>query len=653
MQDLQLINVLKGLVIDGVDKAQSGHPGGPRSSMDLAYVLFTEYLRFDPEDPEWLGRDRFILSAGHMSMLQYVMLYGIGWLGLDDLKAFRQLHSRTPGHPENFMTPGVECTTGPLGQGAAMSVGFATAASHLGAVLDERLFAHKTWVIVSDGDLQEGVATDAASLAGHLRLGNLVWIYDRNHVQLSGPTRKAVSTDDETLFKGLGWNVITIDGHDHAAIRNAYDAALSETSRPTIVIADTIIGKGAYSMEDSFKTHGSPLPADERLKTKVKLGLPESEAFYVPAGALERFRRNFAKRSAEAKAWREAMQTKLDGDQAFAKAYKAHFGEHDYAKLPKAEWKDKAVATRNAFGDVLKTWAEALPPLMGGSADLEPSVMTGPFAKVVGDFDSENRKGRNINFGVREFAMSAMCNGMALHGGIIPFDATFLSFADYSRAALRLGSLQRVRVIHEFTHDSFYLGEDGPTHQPVEQVMSLRLIPDLYVMRPGDAIETEVLMRKALALTQPSIFALSRQKLPVLADVPRATLEQAVKGAYILKDDGGTPDLILIATGSELSLAVEVAGRLKGQKVRVVSMPCWELFKDQSEAYKASVLPPAVKCRVSIEAGVTLGWERFVGERGLTIGIDHFGASAPAEVLAKEYGFTAEAVEKRIASHTF
>ncbi len=650
MQDQRLIDVFKGLVIDGVNKAKSGHPGGPMSSMDLAYVLFTEFLKLDPDDPEWQGRDRFILSAGHMSMLQYVMLYGIGWLTLEDLKHFRQLHSRTPGHPENFMTPGVECTTGPLGQGCAMAVGFAAAAKHCGAVLDKALFDYKTWVICSDGDLQEGVTMGAASLAGNLQLGNLIWIYDKNLVQLSGPTNKVHRDDDTKVYEGFGWRVINIDGHDHHQIRSAYTDAQKDVGKPTIIVARTIIGKGAFSMEDSYKTHGSPLPAEERLKTKVKLGLPEDSDFFSPPEALPHFQRNFGKRREEAKAWRAALENKLT-DAAFAKTFKAYFDAPDAQRLSKMDWHGKTIATRDAFGDIIKQWAPELPNLFGGSADLEPSNMTGAFAKVVGDFDAENRKGRNMNFGVREFPMSAFCNGMALHGGLVPFDATFLSFADYSRPALRLGAIQRCRVIHEFTHDSFYLGEDGPTHQPVEQVMALRAIPALYLMRPADPQETEILMRKAIDMTQPSAICLTRQKVPLL-DIPSDRVALAAKGAYAV-NDVKDPELLFIATGSEVSLALAVADKLKAQRIRVVSMPCWELFEEQTQEYKDGVMPPSVVKRVTIEAGTTLGWHKYAGAKGLVIGLDHYGASAPAEVLAALYGFTPDGVLKRIKNHTF
>lgn len=649
MQDNHAVNVFKGLVIDGVHKANSGHPGGPMSSMNLAYILFSETLKFDPDDPKWMGRDRFILSAGHMSMLQYAMLHGVGWLSMDDLKNFRQFHSKTPGHPENYMTPGVECTTGPLGQGAAMSVGFAIAAKQLAATVDQDLFNYKTWAIVSDGDLQEGVAMGSASIAGHLKLNNLVWIYDKNYIQLSGPTDDCVSDDDEKIYTGFGWNVIKIDGHNHDEIRAAYKKAAESSDKPTIIIATTVIGKGCYSLENSAKTHGSPLPADERAKTKEKLGLPADKDFYLPSEVLEHFRRNFGKRRDEARSWKAALESKKK-DSGFAKTWDERFKiKTDYSHLSEIKWdKTKEIATRNAFGDIIKQWSAELPALFGGSADLEPSNMTGAFAKAVGTFTHENRNGRNLNFGVREFPMSALCNGLALHGGFIPFDATFLSFADYSRGALRLGAIQKCRVIHEFTHDSFYLGEDGPTHQPVEQVMSLRLIPDFYVMRPADPVETEILMQKAIELNLPSALCLTRQKVPYLKQ-DRAALKDAAKGAYVVKDTAGA-DLLLIATGSEVSLALAAAEKLeaKGKKIRVVSMPCWELFEQQSKDYKEKVLPSSIKKRVSIEAGTTIGWAKYTGLDGLNIGIDHYGESAPAEVLAEEYGFTPEKVTQKI-----
>ena len=644
MSDNQAINVLKGLVIDGVHNAKSGHPGGAMSSMDFAYLLFTEYLAFHPDDPEWQGRDRFVLSAGHESMLLYALFQQMGWLEIKDLQNFRQLHSKTPGHPENFMTPGVECTTGPLGQGAAMSVGFAIGSLQTAANFKSDLFSTQTYALLGDGCMQEGVTLGAASLAGHLRLENLTWFYDRNKIQISGAIDRSVSDDYEKIFDGFGWEVISVDGHDHKALRKALDRSKEKRERPLLIIGDTTMAKGSATMEGSHKTHGSPLPDDERTATKKALGLPDTD-FFTSDEITAHFRRNFDQRRSTAKTWASDLATLLE-ESAKKSLYQQCFAS-DYQNLTRITWPDgKAVATRNAFGDVVENWAEQLPNLIGGSADLEPSNMTGPFAEKVGDFTRDNRSGRNLAFGVREFPMSAVCNGLALYGGFVPFDATFLSFADYSRPALRLGAIQQVRVIHEFTHDSFYLGEDGPTHQPVEHLMALRVIPDFLVIRPADAKETQVVMEAALKETKrPSAICLSRQKLPLL-ELPDATIESASRGAYVVQDSADF-EIIIMATGAEVSLALAAADRLE-EKVRVVSMPCLEWFDEQDAAYRAEVLPASCTKRVSIEAGVTLGWQKYTGVRGLEIGMEQYGASAPAEALAEEYGFTAEKVTQKI-----
>ncbi|MFK7822724.1 MAG: transketolase family protein [Oligoflexales bacterium] len=655
MEDLQVINYLKALVIDGVDKARSGHPGGAMSSMDFAYILFSEYLQFDPQDPKWQGRDRFILSAGHESMLLYAMLYGLGWLEEDQLKSFRQLGSKTPGHPENHLTPGVECTTGPLGQGCAMSVGFAVGSAHLSASLKSELFTNKTWVLLGDGCMQEGITYGSASLAGHMGLNNLIWFYDKNRCQISGSIDKAYSDDTEMVYRGLGWNVINIDGHDHTAIRSAIENALKETHCPTLIIGDTTMAKGAASMEGQHGTHGAPLPKDERLQTKQDFGIPDGEDFYWPSEAKQHFQRRFLQLESRVKNWKKELE-ECQAKDAFANKFKQYFEEFDPQKLSRFNWdKSKTIATRVAFGKLIEAWANEVPALVGGSADLEPSNMTGAFAKLVGDFNKENPEGRNLHFGVREFPMSALCNGLALYGGLIPFDATFLSFADYSRPALRLGSLQKSRVIHEFTHDSIYLGEDGPTHQPVEHIMTLRNIPDHYVMRPADPQETEVLLAKAMSLNLPSSICLTRQGLPYL-EHDFNIIKQAERGAWVVQDAKDC-QLVIFATGSELSLGLEAAKGLREQgiydRIKVVSVPCWELFWQQDENYQAEIMTDACDKRVSIEAGTTLGWERFVGRKGLCVGIDHFGASAPAPVLAVEYGFTPESVVARIKNHTW
>lgn len=648
MNHQQTIAVLKGLVIDGVNKAKSGHPGGAMSSMDFAYILFTEFLKFDPDDSKWLGRDRFILSAGHESMLLYSLLHMIGWLPMDELKRFRQLHSKTPGHPENTHTKGVECTTGPLGQGVAMSVGFSIAARHLSASLDQQLFGHKIYALMGDGCMQEDVTLGAASLAGHLKLNNLVWFYDRNRQQISGNINRATSDNEELVFKGFGWDVITIDGHDHDAIRKALTSAKS-AERPVLIIGNTVMAKGCATQEGDHETHGAPLSADERQKTKQKLGIPEAEDFYCPTEAVKYFQRQYPQLREASKQWRASLSDRLK-DPAFKSLWDSYYGTSDWSKLKPVAWPSgSGVATRNAFGDVLKQWANDIPNLMGGSADLEPSNMTGPFAKAVGDFQASSPKGRNLAFGVREFPMSAITNGMALHGGVIPFDATFLSFADYSRPALRLGAIQKVRVIHEFTHDSFYLGEDGPTHQPVEHTMSLRLIPDFFVMRPADANETQIMMQEALKLSQPSAICLSRQKLPVL-DISEVNVRDCRKGAWVVVDQP-TPDLVIFATGSEVSLALAAAKNLPQFKIKIVSVPCWELLFKQDKSFLDKIMTPTCTRRVSIEAGSTLGWQRFTGMSGLNIGLDTYGASAPMEHLAEEYGFTPAKVASTISKH--
>ena len=636
--------------MDGVRKANSGHTGGAFSSVDFAYILFKEFLKFNPDDKKYLGRDRFVLSAGHESMLLYALFYFMDWLELEDLKNFRQLHSKTPGHPENFMTPGVECTTGPLGQGAGMSVGFAIAGKHLHANFDG-LFAAKTYVIVGDGCMQEDVTLGAASLAGHLGLGNLVWYYDRNRKQISGSISRATSDDEAKVFTGFGWNVLEINGHDHTQIRSALTKA-QNSDRPTLIIGETTMAKDCANMEGDHETHGSPLPAKEIELTKKKLGLPPEQSFFCPAEAKTFFQSHFASLRTEAKNWTDKISQKRKADKIFDKKFGDYFENLNVSisKAPELVWKEgEQVATRNAFGEVLKSWALAIPNLIGGSADLEPSNMTGDFAKLVGDFQKDSPLGRNLAFGVREFPMSCITNGLALHGGFLPFDATFLSFSDYSRPALRLGALQRARVIHEFTHDSFYLGEDGPTHQPVEHTMALRLIPDLLVMRPADAEETQSVMKIAAIAEMPSVICLSRQKLPVLKK-PASYATDITKGAYIVADCE-KPEMIILATGSEVSLALASLDLVKTKNIRIISLVCWELFEKSGREFQEHILPSGVKKRVSIEAGSTLGWQKWVGLEGLTIGVDRYGMSAPAEQLAVEFGFIPELISQKINSY--
>lgn len=662
MDDQSVISLLKGLVIDGVDKANSGHPGGAMSSMDFAYLLFKDHLKYDPEDPTWMGRDRFILSAGHESMLMYSLLYGIGWLKKNDLMQFRQIGSKTAGHPENFLCPGVECTTGPLGQGAAMSVGFAIAGRHFAAQFGKDLFEQKNWVLLGDGCVQEGVTLGAASLAGHLQLSNLIWYYDKNNAQISGPISRSTSDNHKSLFAGLGWNVLSIDGHNHKEIQDAIKQAKEEKNRPTIIIAHTIMAKGAANLEGSHETHGSPFKPEERDATKAKLGIPEGEAFYWPEEARKTLCARWESLSEEVKQWKKLLQEKSK-DQDFKELYERYFVPVNWDKIPFFEWDlAKPMASRVAFGKILEFWADKIPNLMGGSADLEPSNMTGGFAKKVGDFTCDEWKGRNISFGVREFPMSCITNGMALFGGLIPFDATFLAFADYSRPALRLGAIQRVGVLHEFSHDSFYLGEDGPTHQPIEQIASLRAMPNMYLMRPADPIETEAMMRVALdARSTPSSLCLSRQNLAYLPNSESKKgrehiLAKASKGAWIVKEAGEDCLAVIYATGSEVSLALEVAIELemlanKKEVIAVVSLPCIELFYQQEKSYQDSILMNDVKKRISIEAASSQGWERFVGREGLMISIDHYGESGTAKDLAQKFGFTTEVVVKKVKTY--
>jgi transketolase len=636
------IAVVKGLIMDGVAKANSGHPGGAMSSADYATILFSEFLNFNPDDPRWFNRDRFILSAGHESMLLYSLLHLNGFISLDDIKNFRQFGSLTPGHPEVHLTPGVEATTGPLGQGLAMSVGFASAEAYLGDKLGADVMDHYTYVLSSDGDLQEPVALGAASLAGMWKLGKLIVYYDSNKIQLAGPTCKSDCTDHRKVFEGLCWQVLEVDGHNHDEIRAAIQAARAETGKPTLIIGHTVMAKGCASMEGSHKTHGSPLKADEIKATKKKLGLPD-EDFYVPEDVVAAYRARFDGLRKNAADWQAMVETRLK-DAAFAEMW-------GHVTKPRPElsiaWPEftpgESMATRKAWGACLDAVMESLPTLVGGSADLDPSNQTANFRNTYGDFGVDGFGARNLAFGVREFNMAAIMNGIQLHGGLLPFGATFLTFSDYCRNAIRMSALQELPVLYVFTHDSFWVGEDGPTHQPIEHVSSLRLIPDLIDLRPADANETRVCLD--IALTQekmPSTLFLTRQGLPVLdpAEYPAVT-DGPRKGGYVLKDCDGTPDLILIASGSEVSLCLETAKLFK-RKVRVVSMPSAKLFDDQPESYKNAVLPPDVTARAAAEAGRTGLWHKYVGLNGVVLGVDHFGASAPGKTLSDKYGFTPE-----------
>jgi len=638
--------VTKGLVLDMVRKANSGHSGGPMSSADFTQILFTEFLNFDPNDPEWFNRDRFVLSAGHESALIYSILTQLGWLNMEDIQNFRQLHSRTPGHPE-VEIPGIEATTGPLGQGFGMAVGMATAESMLRSRVGE-LIDHFTYVVAGDGDFQEPIVLGSASMAGHWGLSRLIVFYDSNNAQISGKVDRSDSSNYAQIFEGFGWHVQEIDGHNHEEIREALEKA-QVVDRPSLIIGTTIMAKGSATMEGDHETHGAPLPQDEINQTKQKLGLP-LESFYLPNEVISHFQKRFSDLKEKVNNWNGSV-TKSCNDESFKSLWdKTINNQLEEIDFPEFE-KGSSLATRKAFGLTLDTFAKQIPSLVGGSADLEPSNYTGNFAKTYGDFSKDNRSGRNLAFGVREFPMAAAMNGIALHGGLIPFGGTFLVFADYERPALRLAAIQNCRVLHEFTHDSFWVGEDGPTHQPIEHAMALRAIPNLNVFRPADAKETAACFKMSIEQKKsPNALLLTRQGVKVLDQSMEKTVEGVSKGAYDVTNCDN-PDLILLATGSEVGLAMEVVELMQDKKIRVVSMPCWEIFEKQSEDYKNSLIPKRGSMKISIEAGITMGWDKYIGSNGLSIGLDHYGASAPGKDLAEEFGFTATKVEAKIREH--
>lgn len=654
------INTIRMLSADCVQRANSGHPGMPMGTAAMAYVLWTRFLRHNPANPQWLDRDRFVLSAGHGSMLLYSLLHLTGYdLSLEELKNFRQWESKTPGHPESYVTPGVETTTGPLGQGFANGVGMAIAERFLGARFnrpDHQIVDHDVYGIVSDGDIMEGVSHEAASLAAHLRLGNLIYLYDDNRITIDGSTDLAFTEDRCGRFEAYGWHVQKVeDGNDLEAIEQAIDRARVETDRPSFIAVTTHIGYGSPNKQDTPSAHGEPLGAEELRLTKEKLGWPLEPECFIPEEALAHFRKALERGKEMEREW----EKRLD---AYEKAFPEPAREWNQwmsGDLPK-DWEkdmpvfhadDKGVATRAASGTVLNAMASSLPNLIGGSADLAPSNKT--FVKGADIFQALHYEGRNFHFGVREHGMGAILNGMALHGGIIPYGGTFLIFSDYMRPAIRLAAMMGLRVVYVFTHDSIGLGEDGPTHQPVEQLAALRAIPDLRVIRPCDANETAEAWRVALnGKKGPVVLALTRQAVPTLDRDLYSPAYGLVRGAYVLTDMGnGIPDVILIGSGSEVHIALEAAKVLddKNVSVRVVSMPSWELFEMQSEAYRHEVLPPEVTKRVAIEAGVTQGWHRYVGDGGEVIGIDHFGASAPYKILYEKFRITAaEMVERSL-----
>jgi transketolase len=650
--DLQTlaINTIRMLSVDAVQKADSGHPGLPMGAAPMAYTLWMNHLRFNPRNPQWANRDRFILSAGHGSMLLYSLLYLTGYdLPLDQIKNFRQWGSHTPGHPEYHETPGVETTTGPLGQGASNAVGFALAEAYLASYFNRpghEIVDHYTYALVGDGDLMEGVASEAASLAGLWGLGKLIYLYDNNHITLDGETDMTFTEDVLARFRAYGWHTIHVeDGNDVAAINGAIEEAKGVRDQPTIISIRTVIGYGAPNKQGTSKAHGSPLGKDEIKLARQFFGWPD-EDFYVPGEALEHFREAIDRGAAEEAAWNQKYQAWRsafpDLAQQWDSALKGELVSGWDADVP--TFSDaKKIATRNASGDVLNAIAKHFPTMIGGDADLAGSTKT--LIKGAENTGNHHPAARNVRFGVREHAMGAIVNGLALHGGIIkPYSATFLTFSDYMRPAIRLGALMCIGTVYVFTHDSIGLGEDGPTHQPIEQVVALSAIPQLVVIRPADANETAAAWVVAMEQTGPVVLIFTRQDLPVLTgDHIRDGVR---KGGYILADSDGTPDLILIGRGSEVHIAHDAYKTLKSQgvNVRLVSLPSWELFEQQPADYRESVLPSGVTARVSIEAGVTLGWERYVGQKGIAIGINRFGASAPYEVIYREYGLTPEAV---------
>ncbi|MBI2767381.1 MAG: transketolase [Chloroflexi bacterium] len=654
--DQLCINTIRMLSIDAVQKANSGHPGTPMAAAPMAYALWQRFLKHNPADPAWPDRDRFVLSAGHASMLLYSLLYLTGYdLPLEQLEQFRQFGSHTPGHPEYGHTPGVEATTGPLGQGFGMSVGFAMAERFLAAHFNRpghEIVDHYTYGICSDGDLMEGVASEAASLAGTLKLGKLIFLYDDNHISIEGDTALAFHEDVEKRFAAYGWHVQHVDdGNDLAALAEALEAARAETGRPSIIRVRTTIAYGSPHMAGSAKTHGSALGEEEVRATKANLGWDPDKHFFVPDDALREFRTALERGREAQAAWEDRLDAYArdypDEAARFRRAIAGAFPERWVEALPSFAAGDPDMSTRVASGKVLNAVAPVLDTLFGGSADLAPSTET--LLKGESDFGIESWAGRNIHFGVREHAMAAAVNGMALHGGVIPYGATFFVFTDYMRAALRLAALQRAHSTFVLTHDSIGLGEDGPTHQPVEHLASFRAMPGMSLIRPADANETVAAWKLALEHNGPTLLVLSRQNLPILADAARVR-EGAVSGAYVLADAAsGTPDIILIATGSEVSLAMAARGILaeEGIHARVVSMPSWDIFEAQSQAYRDSVLPPAIAARLAIEAASPFGWERYTGPHGDVLGLDHFGASAPYKTVFERFGFTPENVARR------
>jgi transketolase len=671
--DGQSINAIRFLSVDAVQKANSGHPGLPLDAAPMGYVLWTRFLKFNPRNPKWFDRDRFVLSAGHGSMLLYSLLYLTGYdLSLDDIKQFRQWGSITPGHPESRLTPGVETTTGPLGQGFGNGVGMAIAEAFLAARYNQPGFEivnHYTFGIVSDGDLMEGVAAEAASLAGHLKLGKLIYLYDNNHISLAASTDITFTENRAERFRAYGWHTQQIeDGNNIDALEEAIRAAQEETERPSLILVRTHLGYGSPNKQDTYQAHGSPLGVEEVKLTKENLGWPLKPDFYVPDDVLANFRRAVDKGNKAEEDWQSRLSEYQKAFPELAKEFmqviRGEIAEGWDMEMPVFPPDSQGLKTRVASGKIMNAIAPHLPTLIGGSADLNPSTHT--VLNGMGDFENTQRAGgdmqgssgggwsywgENLHFGVREHAMGAILNGMAAHGGVIPYGATFLIFSDYMRPSIRLAALMGLPVIYIFTHDSIGLGEDGPTHQPIEQLASLRAIPNLVVIRPCDANETAEAWRVAIETrNRPVALALTRQNVPTLDRSQFAPADGLRKGAYVLAEaPDNNPEVIIIGTGSEVGLALAVRERLLEQDIqaRVVSMPSWELFDIQPEAYRNSVLPPSIPARLAVEAGVTQGWYAYVGDQGDVIGLDHFGASAPGEIVMREYGLNVDNVYAR------
>ena len=645
--DQLAVNAIKALSMDAIERANAGHPGAPMGMADIGVVLWTKYLRVDPTQPHWPDRDRFVLSNGHASMLLYSLLHLSGFgVTMDHIKSFRQWGSPTAGHPERELELGIETTTGPLGQGFGTAVGFALAESHLRAVFGPELVDHRTFAFVSDGDLMEGVASEAASFAGHQELGRCIFYFDDNLISLDGPTEWTFTEDVAKRFDSYRWHTVSIDGHDRQAIAQATDAALAQEDRPSLILCRTHIGHGAPTKQDSAKAHGAPLGPEEVRGAKEAMGWPLDEEFFVPDDVTGLFSGAMAKGTQARQAWEARRDAAFASDQGLATLWESHHNPASARVGDLGYSVGDSVATRAASGKALNDLALQLPGLMGGSADLSGSTNT----NIDGSehFGPEDRTGRNVYFGVREHGMGAIVNGMAVHGGLKAYGGTFLVFSDYMRGAVRVGALMGADSVWVWTHDSVFLGEDGPTHQPIEHLMALRAIPGLWVLRPADAGETAEAWQLAANRTDgPTAMVLTRQGVPVLDRSD--TAGQVAKGGYVLRSGD---DVVLVATGSEVWVALEAAEILaaRGRSPRVVSLPCFEAFENQDAAYRREVLGSGLPT-VSLEAGVTLGWERITGRSGLNIGIDHFGASAPWQDIADNFGFTPEAVAARIEEY--